>query len=254
MGDDIAGSFLKPTDFAFYEFDILARMTFERFNFPFKTNDHTGLFTEGLYNGIKDEMETDFRNEMLKYKSNMVANWVDQFQVRERQLRLVLNGVELVRSQALVRTPFCDNDLIEFTLTTPPGLRVHRHLFIKALCNMLPELAKIPWVNTALPLVPCWRDVFLRTDLQARWWLRNRGLKWVPIPRKRLFTNYDVWFRTAMKGWVEEILLNKRALERGYFKPHYIQNLVAEHMNGGDFSRKLGVLLSLELWHRQFID
>jgi transposase len=60
--------------------------------------------------------------------------------------------------------------------------------------------------------------------------------------------------RTVLRPWVEETLLSTRASERGYFNRATIQRLLAEHMSGANYERKLGVLLSLELWHRQFID
>ena len=46
----------------------------------------------------------------------------------------------------------------------------------------------------------------------------------------------------------------RQSLDRGYFAPAYIRNLVAEHMAGCDHARRIGALLTLELWHRQFID
>ena len=60
--------------------------------------------------------------------------------------------------------------------------------------------------------------------------------------------------RTVLRPWVEDILLDRHTLGRGYFNPDYVRNLVAEHMAGANHARKLGVLLTLELWHRQFID
>jgi asparagine synthase (glutamine-hydrolysing) len=57
-----------------------------------------------------------------------------------------------------------------------------------------------------------------------------------------------------LRPWVEETLLSPQALDRGYFQPSYIRNLVAEHMAGCDHARRIGVLLNLELWHRQYMD
>jgi hypothetical protein len=53
---------------------------------------------------------------------------------------------------------------------------------------------------------------------------------------------------------VEEALLSPAALGRGYFNPDFLRMLVAEHMAGADHAVRLGAFLSLELWHRQFID
>ena len=79
-------------------------------------------------------------------------------------------------------------------------------------------------------------------------------MKWVPESRKRPYAKYDLWMRTVLRPWVEETLLSKRSLERGYYKPEYMHNLVAEHMAGADHARRLAVLLTVELWHRLFLD
>jgi hypothetical protein len=60
--------------------------------------------------------------------------------------------------------------------------------------------------------------------------------------------------RGVLRPWVEDTLLSERALGREYFNPDYVRDLVAEHMAGADYARKLGVLLSIELWHRLFLD
>jgi len=57
-----------------------------------------------------------------------------------------------------------------------------------------------------------------------------------------------------LRSWVEETLLNEHTLDRGYFEPDYVHQLVAEHMAGANHGVKLGALLSLELWHRQHLD
>ena len=77
------------------------------------------------------------------------------------------------------------------------------------------------------------------------------GILW---PTRRPYKDYANWFRTILRPWVESTLLNQNSLQRGYFNPDYIINLVNEHMSGVDRTVNLGALLTLELWHQQFID
>ncbi len=79
-------------------------------------------------------------------------------------------------------------------------------------------------------------------------------MKRVSTTGQRPYKDYNGWFRTALEPWVRETLLRPHALERGYFKPAYVRRLVDEHMAGANHGGKLGALLSLELWHRQFLD
>jgi hypothetical protein len=56
-----------------------------------------------------------------------------------------------------------------------------------------------------------------------------------------------------VRNWIKDILLIAGRFN-GYFQPETIRQLVAQHMDGADHSMKLGALITLELWHRQFID
>ena len=94
----------------------------------------------------------------------------------------------------------------------------------------------------------------MRTNELTRHWLRNHGMNWVPVRQAHPYADYGAWLRHELRPWVEDTLLAPQSLERGYFQPFYLRNLVAEHMAGCDHTRRLGVLLALELWHRQFMD
>jgi asparagine synthase (glutamine-hydrolysing) len=50
------------------------------------------------------------------------------------------------------------------------------------------------------------------------------------------------------------VLLEPRTLNRGYFRPDAIRRLLAEHASGTNHAVRLGALLTVELWHRQFVD
>ncbi len=63
------------------------------------------------------------------------------------------------------------------------------------------------------------------------------------------------WFRTSLYEKTREILLDDKTLSRGYFKPGYIESVLARHKSGKeDLSRRIFSLLNLELWHRKYID
>jgi asparagine synthase (glutamine-hydrolysing) len=94
----------------------------------------------------------------------------------------------------------------------------------------------------------------MRLDEQTRWWLRDHGLTWVPVTHGRPYADYTSWMRNELRSWLEEILLSPQALDRGVLQPSYVRNLVAEHMAGFDHTRKISMLLTLELWNRQFLD
>ena len=63
------------------------------------------------------------------------------------------------------------------------------------------------------------------------------------------------WFQNELKNELREVLLDPVCLERGIFRPHAIEKLVAEHIDGKrEHSHRLWALLMLELWFREYMD
>lgn len=62
------------------------------------------------------------------------------------------------------------------------------------------------------------------------------------------------WLRRDMEP-LREILLSRRARERGLLDITVVERLIREHESGArDHNRQLWALLTLEEWHRQFVD
>lgn len=55
----------------------------------------------------------------------------------------------------------------------------------------------------------------------------------------------------VVRDFVGDVLLSQRSLQRGVFKPQALQDMLDHQGVGG---RQLWGALSLELWHRAFID
>jgi asparagine synthase (glutamine-hydrolysing) len=254
MGDALMGSHLNRMHWAAYDHLGLEEMVLRQYTTGVPCSDHSLAFTERFLREVPVGVQESFAREFAKAESDLVADWMVHFDLRQRQRRFVLGGVELARSQATVRTPFCDNDLVEYMLAVPPGLRYDRYLCAQAFVKMCPELAKIPMTGTNRPLLPTMRTVLGDFNRHARWTLRNYGFARVPVPEARPYADYNGWLRTSLRRWVEDTLLNARALGRGYFNPPFVRATVEEHMAGRNHATRLGVLLTIELWHRQFMD
>jgi asparagine synthase (glutamine-hydrolysing) len=63
------------------------------------------------------------------------------------------------------------------------------------------------------------------------------------------------WFRGPLRPLLEDTLLDRRCLERGWYEPAALKATVHDHVSGRrDRARELWTLLTLELWHRAWID
>lgn len=119
-----------------------------------------------------------------------------------------------------LRVPFLDHRVVEFSISLPPALRLHRltkkYILRRALSQLLP--AKI-----------------LRG--------KKRGFN-VPIP---------IWLRRELRPMVQEVLGAKQLRETGIFNPEPISAMMRDHwMKRADYSRNLWALLVFMLWHREF--
>ena len=63
------------------------------------------------------------------------------------------------------------------------------------------------------------------------------------------------WYRGPTMGYIKEVVLNEKALSRGFFNPEYLRRIVHEHTEGKVNHRLLiWSLLSFEWWNRIFFD
>jgi asparagine synthase (glutamine-hydrolysing) len=63
------------------------------------------------------------------------------------------------------------------------------------------------------------------------------------------------WFRTSLRDFPGEVLLDQRSVERGFFRPEAVRKLIDDHHAGAaDNSTKLWTLIQLELWLRTYVD
>jgi len=257
LGDAMMGFGIRHFHWGRYSEDVWAEAHMQALRdrdvITFDTQARRELFSEPLKEELGDGLMQSFAAAVGGSSSPDLSDQRIVYDFQHRFARMTLNGVEAMRGDMLVRVPFADNDLVEFSLALPPGLRYERRLIKNGFIRDFPAYAQIPTTETGLPMMDNLTTVQRQAENWARWHLR-RISKNVRYPRHRPYKDYHTWFRTILRPWVEGTLLDQRTLERGYFKPETIRRLVAEHMAGANHAVRLGALMSIELWHQQFID
>jgi asparagine synthase (glutamine-hydrolysing) len=124
------------------------------------------------------------------------------------------NSVEL-------RVPFLDHRFLEFAAS-------------------LPESLKVRGLTTKYILKKALRDLVPRKILRRK----KAGF---PVP-------YESWMRTELKDWVRSVLLDGESLSRGYFNRRCLEQLIDEDIRFHTYPTEIFSLVSLELWHRAFLD
>jgi asparagine synthase (glutamine-hydrolysing) len=121
-----------------------------------------------------------------------------------------------------VRSPFLDNDLVDFAAMIPshlkrnggPGKRILRSLMRRRLPTAVIEKPK---TGFGMPVAE--------------------------------------WLRADMADLMAGCLTDDRARRRGMLEPSFIRLMIEEHAAGRrDWSSRLWLLINLELWFREFVD
>jgi asparagine synthase (glutamine-hydrolysing) len=119
------------------------------------------------------------------------------------------------------RVPFLDHPLVEFVASLPDRLKLRgattKWILRRAMADRLPP------------------------EILSR---RKMGF---PVP-------VGAWFRGPYRYLLDEYVLGERALARGLFDAGELRTLVARHAAGENHAERLWALVTLEQWHRIFLD
>jgi asparagine synthase (glutamine-hydrolysing) len=120
------------------------------------------------------------------------------------------------------RVPLLDNLVIDFAARLPAAMKIRdgrrKHVLKELAASILPP------------------------EILAR-------------PKQGFGVPLGVWFRGNLQELFTDTLLSAHTLQRGYFQPAFVRQLVNEHLKGTrDHTLRLWQLVVFERWHRQYVD
>lgn len=201
----------------------LARMTswFPLFNRVRKSC----LLTEDLFRMLRDPYAEEVFREQIE--SVDAKDWLSRMLYVDTKLwlpdDLLARGDKTSMAASLEgRVPLLDHKLVEFAASLPSNMKIKRlarkYLFKKVARKWLP------------------------TEVIDR---KKEGF---PMP-------FSLWFRKGCRSFVHDLLSPETTRRRGLFNSGYVQKLLNEHDKGtADHGQLLWGLVSVELWHRAFLD
>ncbi len=212
------------------------RRFFEAANLPaqFRYLQWVGIFNNSARDSLYSE---NFKSKIAK---NDPIDWLAPYLNNPKDLclldRLLMADVHTYLPNDLLvkvdiasmcnsleaRSPFLDHKIMEFAAGLPAGYKM-RHLVKKYILK-----------KSIKDLVP-----------KENVYRRKMGFG-VPVGE---------WLRGELKDFLNETLLSSASLNRGYFRPEAIKEMVREHAQARvDYTMQLWALLMLELWHIRFVD
>jgi asparagine synthase (glutamine-hydrolysing) len=163
--------------------------------------------------------------------------------------------IVFARSEIEVRCPYFDYELISFLYGLPERLRSSLDLQHLVITRRMPDLARIPNEKDNLPPHS---SHALRTSHRAYQKSRRVAHRFTSrFPdRPRLYADYENYLRGELADWAEQILLDPRTLDRGFFNPVAVRDLWERHKRGDELWTigKVAPLITLELVLRYFLD
>jgi asparagine synthase (glutamine-hydrolysing) len=134
---------------------------------------------------------------------------------------LLIKADKITMANSLeLRVPLLDHLVLEFAASLPPQYKVRgmetKRVFKKAFARSIPKA------------------------------ILKRKKTGFPVPLRK-------WMQHDLRDFAHDILLSERASQRGYFRKGQMEATLAE-AGRGDLPKELFSLLTLELWHREFVD
>ncbi len=179
----------------------------------------------------------------------------------------------LESSQLTVRSPYIDNDLVALSYRAPKTESATKQIALRLISEGSFSLSRIATdrgeIINPFPVVSSLKKAYKNFTFKAEYafdygmpkWLVKIGktISFLNIDRRILgrhkFNHYRIWYRDRFSDYIRDILLSKRAAQRGYVNESKLEYIVAKHVIGEiNATLEIHNLLTLELLHRVFID
>ena len=182
------------------------------------------LYTPEMRQRTEDVLSVDIM--LRKYEGSDAKDFLDatlgvDFDLYLPDTLMAKVDVASMAHSLEVRSPFLDHKFMEFAARIPPGLKLSggktKIILKKAVKSILPpEVISRPKIGFGVPV--------------------------------------DHWFRNELKEMARDVLLSRRAVERGYFHRAYVESILDRHQRGENWQYLIWNLFMLELWHLMFVD
>jgi asparagine synthase (glutamine-hydrolysing) len=198
-----------------------------------------------------------------------LAAWYGALDATTRRSLLSDNFWETVQDHDIASTfsqllSDCDSeDRVEQFLYCDIHSRLVDHLLIKGdRMSMAASVeARVPFLDPrVVEFAAALPRTFKVNGTHTKIVLKKLAERYAPkelIYRRKVGFNLPLsqWFVGPLRRLVEGILLSEQFMERGYWNPDAVRELVSGHLEGRiDREQGIWVLLVLELWHRLFVD
>lgn len=183
---------------------------------------------------------------------------LDYLDLRNRLPRCNVMGSVLIRSRCEVRHPFFDPRVIDLVTCFTPFLRAKEKLAAGRLINLaVPELAALVYERTGIAADSSVVRHLLAYSKTTLCHATGRFLPFAATQKPRVAIDFGSWVRhnPPLQTFIRTLLLDAPASRLPYFHPGALETLLKRLFAGHTACLPLvGRMMSLELWHRYFVE
>ena len=192
--------------------------------FSFFNRSKPDLYSKKFGQRLKDGSSTKYVRDLFAHMAGEPTLnkmlYVDTKTWLPDDLLIKADKITMANSLEL-RVPLLDHKVLEFAARLPVSYKVKgfntKHILKKALDGRIP------------------REIV------------NRKKTGFPVP-------VESWFKNELRDFACGVLTDRRTLERGYFDKDFLQALIDDRAQFASHVPEIFSLVTLELWHRSFID
>jgi asparagine synthase (glutamine-hydrolysing) len=179
----------------------------------------------------------------------------------------------LEQTQLSMRSPYLDNDFVRTVFRCPKSSLEDNTVCLRLIADGNEALLRIPTdrglAGHRRSLVQAPSRALLQLQFKAEYaydmgmpqWLAQIDHALAGLHLENLFLgrhkvfHFRVWYRDALRGYVQEMLLDPRSLSRPYIDRKGFEAVVRGHLQGNrNYTNEIHKMLALELVHRLFLD
>jgi asparagine synthase (glutamine-hydrolysing) len=179
----------------------------------------------------------------------------------------------LEQTQLSMRSPYLDNDFVRTVFRSPASTLSGNEVSVRLIADGSRALHSIPTDRglggnrggirgaASRGLLEFFFKAEYAYDMGMPQWLAQLDHVFSPLHLECLFLgrhkpfHFRFWYRDALAGYVQEMLLDERALSRPYIERDGLRAVVRHHLKGDrNYTTDLHKVLTLELVHRLFLD
>jgi asparagine synthase (glutamine-hydrolysing) len=192
--------------------------------YSFFNKNRSSFYANGFRNQIQSTDPARFVQDLFaKVRGESTLNqmlYVDTKTWLPDDLLVKADKITMANSVEL-RVPLLDRKVLEFAARLPAHYKVSgfrtKHILKEAFKGRVPNV------------------------------ILNRKKTGFPVP-------VETWIRNDLRDYVREVLMDSKTFGRGYFDKKEMGDLLDANSRHGDHSLEVFSLLTMELWHRRFID